>query len=269
MRGMYFSTNLILVNAVNHLFLVITNRDFYCMVTSLAGVTALIRSNLMVTHTNQFSKIEKQRLDLEVVNMLKKGTIRIAISKEDQCWAIFSYVQKGRGIQANYKPKKAESICTLPTFQNGGSTRRKEYAQQRGPHVKLHLRCLFFPLSTESRKLVRFRWKGKLRVSVPSFQTSRIFTKLLKVPISILRRLNTRLIIYSKDLLLMGVELPGNLLGTGHNYFPFSAGRSLSETPDKIGIFWDTYQGRIQKKNWQWIIWKFNRYILCNALARG
>ena len=59
-----------------------------------------------------------------------------------------------------------------------------------------------------SRKFVRFAWSGNLYEFVYLCfglgPAPRIFSKLLKAPIALLRRLNIRLVIYLHDILLMG-----------------------------------------------------------------
>ena len=78
---------------------------------------------------------------------------------------------------------------------------------------KIDLRDAYYsvPLSTKSRKLVRFKWKGNLYeflcLAFGLGPAPRVFTKLLKVPISILRRLNIRLIVSLDDLLIMASSL--------------------------------------------------------------
>ena len=56
--------------------------------------------------------------------------------------------------------------------------------------------------------MVRFRWKGKLyQMLVLAFGVGpgpRIFTKLMKVPLTVLRRLAIRIIAYLDDLLIVG-----------------------------------------------------------------
>ena len=59
-----------------------------------------------------------------------------------------------------------------------------------------------------SKKFVRFVWSGNLyeflRLCFGFGPASRIFSKLFKVPIALLRRLNIGLVIYFEDILLMG-----------------------------------------------------------------
>ena len=74
---------------------------------------------------------------------------------------------------------------------------------------KIDLKDAYFaiPLSVKSRKYVRFQWKGLLyEFCCLCFGLSPaplVFTKLLKVPISLLRKLNVRIVIYFDDMLLM------------------------------------------------------------------
>ena len=66
-------------------------------------------------------------------------------------------------------------------------------------------------ISKQSRKYVRFQWEGMIYefmcLAFGLGPAPRIFTKLMKVPVAILRRLNIRLIIYLDDILLMGDSL--------------------------------------------------------------
>ena len=68
-----------------------------------------------------------------------------------------------------------------------------------------------FPLKKESRKYVRFQWEGTLYeflcLCFGLGSASLILTKILKVPISLLRRLQILVIIYLGDMLLMSQTL--------------------------------------------------------------
>ena len=71
--------------------------------------------------------------------------------------------------------------------------------------------CFLVPLNPASRKFVRFLWSGKLYEFLCfCFELSpapRIFTKLLKIPLSMLRRLNILVITYLDDMLLIGYTI--------------------------------------------------------------
>ena len=75
---------------------------------------------------------------------------------------------------------------------------------------KLDLKDTYYcaTLQKNSRKNVRFHWSGNLFeflcLCFGLGPTPLIFTKLLKILIAILRRINIRMIIYLDDMLLMG-----------------------------------------------------------------
>lgn len=77
---------------------------------------------------------------------------------------------------------------------------------------KIDLKDAYFSvlLHKDFRKYLRFHWKGNLFeflcLCFDLGPAPRIFTKLLKVPIAILRRLKIRLVIYLDDMLLMGLS---------------------------------------------------------------
>ena len=211
-----------------------------------------------VPHAIQFSKTEEQLVDLEVANMLRKGTIRIAIPKENQLLSnIFIRPTKDGEFRPIINLKRLNQFVPYQHFKMEGLRDVKNMLSDGDLMCKLDVKDAYFtvPLSTRSRKLVRFRWKGKLYeflcLAFGLGPAPRIFTKLLKVPISILRRLNIRLIIYLDDLLLMGSNYQEICLARD-SYFPFPPARphdKLEEvylgTPDKIGIFGDNYRQQL------------------------
>ena len=83
---------------------------------------------------------------------------------------------------------------------------------------KIDLKETYFtiPLNKNSQKFVRFQWSGNLYefhcLCSGLGPAPRIFTKLLKVPIALLRRVSIWIIIYLDDMLLMGRTLPEILM---------------------------------------------------------
>jgi len=82
---------------------------------------------------------------------------------------------------------------------------------QEGDYMcKLDLKDAYFsvPLHKDSQKFVRFLWEGNLYqflcLCFGLGPAPRIFTKLLKIPIALLRRINIRVMIYLDDMLLLG-----------------------------------------------------------------
>ena len=75
---------------------------------------------------------------------------------------------------------------------------------------KIDLKEAYFsvPLNKNSQNFVRFQWSGNmyefLCLCFGIGPAPRIFTKLLKVPIDLLRWVNIRIIIYLDHMLLMG-----------------------------------------------------------------
>ena len=83
---------------------------------------------------------------------------------------------------------------------------------------KIDLKKSYFsvPLNKNSRKFVRFQWSDNLHeflcLSFGLRPAPRIFTKLLKVSIALVRWVNIRIIIYLDDMLLMQRTLPEILM---------------------------------------------------------
>ena len=89
-----------------------------------------------------------------------------------------------------------------------------KYMLQKGHYMcKLDLNDAYFsiPLEKNSRQFARFRWSGNLYkflfLCFGLGSASRIFTKLLKAPMTILRRANIKIIIYLDNMLLIDHSL--------------------------------------------------------------
>lgn len=101
--------------------------------------------------------------------------------------------EEGGRIKTCNKSKKSEQFSPLRTFQNGGGTSVKR-SHGRGKYLK-------------------FFWRNKILefTSLPFgiAIAPRVFTKIMKIPIAILRRLGIRLVIYLDDILIMNQSLTG------------------------------------------------------------
>ena len=79
--------------------------------------------------------------------------------------------------------------------------------------IKIDLKDAYFsiPLDKSSRKYIRFQWEGNLYEFLCLFfdlgPAPLIFTKLLKFPVALLRRINVRIIIFLDDMLVMAQTL--------------------------------------------------------------
>ena len=85
---------------------------------------------------------------------------------------------------------------------------------------KLDMKDAYFsvPLQRNCRDKVRFQWSGKfyefLCLRFGLGLAARIFTKILKVPISLIRSLNISIVIYLDDMLLLGRSVKEVLVAT-------------------------------------------------------
>ena len=185
-----------------------------------------IRSKLhQQIHIN---KLEEKTTDLEIESMLKKGAIRLAIPKKDQILSnIFLTPKKGGEFLPVINLKELNKFIPYQHFKMEGLKDVRNLLQRGDLMCKLDLKDAYFsvPLSTKSRKQVRFRWKGNLYeflcLAFGLAPAPRIFTKLMKVPISILRRINIRLVIYLDDMLLMATSLSDILMARDSAMFLF------------------------------------------------
>ena len=133
--------------------------------------------------------------------MLEKGAIQKVVPTQGQFLSNLSLVVKKDG--GNRPVKK---------FYKNSTNVKNDLL------CKIDLKEAYFSVSPNknSRKFVRFQWSGNL-YEFPCLRfglgpATRIFTKLLKVTIALLRRVNILIMIYLDDMLLMGRPLPEILM---------------------------------------------------------
>jgi hypothetical protein len=156
------------------------------------------------------SSVEERATDLEIESMLAKGAIREAIPKQDQFLSNIFVTPKG---EDEYRPivnlKGLNNFVPYHHFKMEGLKDVKNLLRKGDWMCKLDLKDAYFsvPLGMRSRKLVRFVWKKKLYeflcLAFGLGPAPRVFTKLMKVPVTLLRKLGIRLVIYLDDLLLI------------------------------------------------------------------
>ena len=135
-------------------------------------------------------------------------------------WAIFFTCKEKRwGLPSCYKSENSKSVCILHALQNGKFADFKIYDEGK----RLHMQNRFegplstVPLNKPCRHcetfigIVRFLWEGSLyeflSLCFGLGQTPWVFTKIFKVPIFLLRRLNIRILIYLDDMSLMSQSI--------------------------------------------------------------
>ena len=142
--------------------------------------------------------------------MLEKGSIsKVCHLKQEFLSSLFLISKKGGGNRPVIS-EGSELVQSLQTLQDGKFALSEICVAKRDYMCNIDLKDAYFsvPLHRDSRKLVRFLWAGNLYEFLhPCFELAlarRIFAKLLKVSISLLRRLMIRAIIYFDDLLILG-----------------------------------------------------------------
>ena len=134
-------------------------------------------------------------------------------SQREPISQLFVFCEKerwGGGESPSSQPKGPEQKYSVSARQDGRVVPIKGNVVTWGQNVQDRPEgCLLFAifLSVKSRKYVRFHWKDLLYEFCCLYfglsPAPPVFTKLLKVPISLLRKFNVRIVIYLDDMLLM------------------------------------------------------------------
>ena len=166
-----------------------------------AGTTQASPPDCYVNGRKQFSETRSGS------HVGKRYYTESSVSKRSVSEQHFPSSQETRGKQASEKKHlnghfKMEGLHLLRDLLKVG-----DYM------CKIDLKDAYFcvPIHTSQRKYIRFQWEGQLYeflcLCFGLGPAPRIFTKLLKIPIAVLRRINIRLIIYLDDILLMAQSL--------------------------------------------------------------
>lgn len=162
---------------------------------------------------------QSKLIEAEVLGLLEKG----AISKSSHCEGEFLsnlfLVPKKDGSQRPVINLKAlNRFIPYEHFKMEGLHCLKFMLEKGDYMCKIDLKDAYFsvPLHELSRKFVKFVWSNNvyefLCLCFGLGPAPRIFTKLLKVPISLLRRLNIRVVIYLDDMLMLGSSIKNILI---------------------------------------------------------
>lgn len=98
---------------------------------------------------------------------------------------------------------------TLSTLQDGRVVYDKRSPTERGLHGKNRYSSVL-PISKKHQKYLRFQWNQELYeyITFPFglAEGPRLFTKIMKPVVGLLRRMGVRLIIYLDDILFMAAD---------------------------------------------------------------
>ena len=157
------------------------------------------------------TKQEEQILvDQEIEKMLEKQAIKSVQPSKDQFLStLFLVTKKDGGYRPVVNLKNLNWYIPYEHFKMEGLFLLKEILKKNDYMCKIDLKDAYFavPLHSSSQKHIRLKWKGNvyqfLCLCFGLSSAPRVFTKLMKIPISVMRKLNVRLIIFLDDILIM------------------------------------------------------------------
>ena len=122
---------------------------------------------------------------------------------------IFKREKKEKGqYRPIINPKPLNVFTPHETFKMETLKNVKDLLQKGDLLMKIDLKNAYYTvnLAKESRKLVRFQWDGNpyenMSLVFGLGPAPRIFTKILRVPVTILRKMKVRLVIYIDGMLI-------------------------------------------------------------------
>ena len=153
---------------------------------------------------------ERLQINSEIKEMLRKGAIQQVKSEPGEFLSnLFLVNKKDGGHRPVINLKFLNSFIPYQHFKMEGMHLIKDLLQEHDFLIKIDLKDAYFgiPLDKSSRKYIRFQWEGNLYeflcLCFGLGPAPLIFTKLLKIPIALLRRINVRIIIFFDDMLVM------------------------------------------------------------------
>ena len=153
---------------------------------------------------------ERLQINSEIKEMLRKGAIQQVKSEPGEFLSnLFLVNKKDGGHQPVINLKFLNSFIPYQHFKMEGMHLIKDLLQEHDFLIKIDLKDAYFgiPLDKSSRKYIRFQWEGNLYeflcLCFGLGPAPLIFTKLLKIPIALLWRINVRIIIFFDDMLVM------------------------------------------------------------------
>ena len=110
--------------------------------------------------------------------------------------------------------KQLNTFIPYKRFKMEGLHLLKEILERDHYLYKLDLKGAYFcvPLNKQSRKYVRFEWEGSLYEFYGLGPAPWLFSKLIKVTVSILRKLYIKIIVYLYGFLILGKTLEEAIL---------------------------------------------------------
>ena len=157
-----------------------------------------------------FSKSETELLDNEIRDLHAKNAIRVVQPTHGQFIStVFAVPKKDGGTRPVINLKEVNQFLNYHHFKIEGTHLLRDLLQPNDWMGKIDLKDAYFviPIWENHQKFLRFLWKDSLMefACLPFGLASapRVFTKLMKPVVALLRRSGIRLIIYLDDILFM------------------------------------------------------------------
>ena len=158
-----------------------------------------------------FSEQETLAMD-EIKSLQDKGAIhQVSLSDKDPGFvsSLFMVPKKGGGQRPAINLKALNNFVEYSHFKIEGIHMLRDLLRKDDYMVKLNLKDAYFtvPVWINHQKYLRFLWKGTMWefACLPFGLASapRVFTKIMKPVIGMLRKMGVRLIVYLDDILIM------------------------------------------------------------------
>lgn len=164
----------------------------------------------------KLDKVKQVALDTEISQMERKGAIAKAREQKGQFISPVFLKEEMEGGEIKYRPivnlKNLNKFITAKPFKMEDLREVKNSILQNDWMVKIDLSKAFWSvkLSERLRKWIRFRHKDTLYEARSMMfgltLAPRVFTKIMKIPMSLLRHLNIRIHIYIDDMIILAKE---------------------------------------------------------------
>ena len=175
--------------------------------------------------SSKMSAQESLLVTKEVESMLKMGTIQKTSLKKGKFLSnLFLVGKKDGGNRPVINLKNLNAFIPYLHFRMEGLHLLKDMLKEKDYMCKIDLKDAAFcvPLHWKRRKYNRFCWEAQFYESLCLCfglgPAPRIFIKLLKIPIAILRRINILIIVSLDDMLLMCQTIEGLNMARTHDF---------------------------------------------------
>ena len=159
--------------------------------------------------TPKYSKHQTHQIDIEVRKLLVKGAIVETEETQDQFVGhLFLTPKKDGSMRPVFNLKKLNEYVRYEHFKMEGVAAVVDLLQPGDYLAKIDLKDAYFAVrvAEKDQRYLKFKWKGKCyRFSVLPFglgSSPKVYTKLLKPVMALLRRAGIRCVIHVDDLLL-------------------------------------------------------------------